>query len=109
VRRRKKQKEEVEEVLIAGYAEKIRAIRNQLGLKQEDFAKKLQIKESILHKLEGGSFRPSLPLAKKIGRILAIRLVERREPFAEQESSSTQKQSGEPTVGDIVKIKKRGR
>ena len=37
----------------------IRDKREKLGLKQEEFAKYLAVKESVIHKIESGSYVPS--------------------------------------------------
>ena len=54
----------------------IRNKRDELGLKQEDFAKMLNEKESIIHKLETGEFKPSLKLAKKLEKKFGLKLIE---------------------------------
>jgi len=73
-----------------------------LRLKQEEFAKKLNEKESLIQKIESGHFEPSIGLAKKIGRFLKIKLVEEYEEVHEKQVRS---KTGSFTIGDIIKIK----
>jgi putative transcription factor len=73
-------------------------------MNQEDFAKKIAEKVSVVHKLEIGEIKPSLALARKLERLLGIKLIE----FYEEESKGNAKVSTEGfTIGDIVKIKKK--
>ena len=91
---------EVNESIVSDYAQKIRKARERLGLKQEDFAKKINEKESLLHKMETGSFEPSLPLARKLEKILNIKLIEKVE---EKEVSFSREPSEGMTIGDLMK------
>ena len=95
-------KQESNERIVSNYAQLIQKSRGDMN--QKDFSKKLQIKESVLHKLEFGSFRPSVQLAYKMGRILNIRLVKKEE---ERKEVKLQKKSSISTMADVVKIKKR--
>ncbi|MCP3931924.1 MAG: helix-turn-helix domain-containing protein, partial [Bacteroidetes bacterium] len=41
-----------------------------MGLKQEQLAKMLSEKESLIQKMETGNFSPPIGMARKIGKIL---------------------------------------
>jgi putative transcription factor len=97
---------EIIQMVADDFAEKIRAKREKLRLKQEDFAKKISEKESIIHKLETGEFKPSLELAKKLEKILNIQLIEE---YEEEHQSKTKTASTITTIGDLIKIRKRGK
>jgi len=104
---RKKQqvvKQEPEFVMVKNFGSIIRKKREELGLKQEEFAKKLSIKESLLHKIETSDFEPDLDLARKLEKMLKVKLVEEVTPlnFSTQKSKST-----ELTIADLIKIKRR--
>ena len=92
------------ERIVDNFAEKIRSKRESLGLKQEDFAKKLGEKESVVHKLETGEFEPNLELAKKLEKVLNIKLIEE---YEEEHKASAKTDTGPATIGDLIKIKKR--
>tara|TARA_Y100000310_G_scaffold317308_1_gene370051 strand:- start:5288 stop:5743 length:456 start_codon:yes stop_codon:yes gene_type:complete len=100
----KQPQEEIIEIVVDDYAEKIRKKRESSGLNQKEFARKINEKESIVQKMESGHFEPSLQLAKKIGNLLKIRLTEEhKEEHEKQERSKT----GSLTIGDLIKIKKK--
>ena len=93
---------EVMDLLVEDCAEKIRKKRESLGLKQKDFAKRINEKESVVQKIESGHFEPSIDLARKIGSFLKIRLVEE---YKEVHEKQAQTKSESFTIGDIIKTK----
>jgi len=92
---------EIVEAVVDDYAKKIRDARSKSGMTQKEFAKKINEKESLLHKIETGAFKPSLPTAKKLQKILRIKLVEEREE--EEIEMPKEKKGGALTIGDILK------
>jgi len=93
---------EIIETIVPDYSQKIKKARERLDLNQEDFAKKINEKESLLHKMETGSFEPSLPLAKKLEKLLGIKLIQK----VEEEKIVSSKISSEGlTIGDLIKKK----
>ena len=91
---------EVTETIAPDYAQKIRKAREKIGLTQEEFAKKINEKESLLHKMETNSFEPSLPLARKLEKLLGIKLIEK----IEEKKLILPKGSSEGlTIGDLIK------
>ncbi len=95
---------ELMEILVDNYTEKIREKRESLGLKQEEFAKRVSEKVSLMQKIESGNFEPSIALAKKIGRFLKIRLVE---DYKESHEKQTKTKTNSFTIGDLIKIGKK--
>lgn len=91
------------QIVVNDYAEKIRKKREILGLKQEDLAKKINEKESLMQKIESGHFEPSIGLAKKIGKFLKIKLIE---DYQEEHGNRTKTKIDSFTIGDLIKIKK---
>lgn len=89
-------------LLSENYNEIIKKRRESLGLTQKDFAKKINEKESILHKIETGTFEPSLSLAKKLEKFLGIKLIE--DYLEEHEKPKSKKEKGF-TLGDFIKVK----
>jgi putative transcription factor len=89
------------ERIVKNYASLIRTKREQMNLKQEEFAKMLTEKESIIHKIESGTYKPSISMAKKIERQLGLKLREE----IEIEEIEIKKTKGSLTIGDMLKLK----
>ncbi len=96
-------REEKIELLVEGYAEIIKKKREAVGLTQKDFALRINEKESTVHNIETGTLEPALSLAKKLEKILGVRLVE--EHLEKHESFKKSKEVGF-TLGDFIKAKK---
>ena len=92
--------EDVIEILVKDYGKLIKDARERSGLKQKDFANKLNEKASLMQKVETGRHEPSIALAQKIEKFLKINLIEEsrldRSKFSKTESSTL-------TVGDFIK------
>lgn len=99
-------RERVEFKVVDDYPSLIRSARERKGMKQEDFAKLLNERESLVAKWEGGSLKPRLDVAKKVGRVLGISLIEEDLEVAAKVES--QGKAEIPTLGDFVKVRKRG-
>ena len=91
-------------VLIPNFGSVIKKKRESIGLKQEQFAKVLSIKESLLHKIETSSFEPPLDLARKLEKLLNIKLVEE---VSDEPLSNVKTTKKTLTLGDLMKIRKR--
>jgi putative transcription factor len=91
------------ETLSTDYDERIRAAREQRGLSQEDLAKELNEKASLIRKLEHGDMLPSDDVQTKLERKLGISLADASgEGDTEWESDS---EAGSYTLGDVVERK----
>lgn len=95
---------EILHVIVEDYAQKIKNAREKLGLKQKEFAKKLNEKVSLIHKIETGSFEPNISLARKLEKFLNIDLLEQ---YEEAHKKGVQSKSDELTIGDFIRIKKK--
>ncbi|NTV22845.1 MAG: TIGR00270 family protein [Nanoarchaeota archaeon] len=96
-----RQEKEVLQIIREDYPKLIKDKREKLGLKQDEFAKFLSEKESIIHKIESGTYTPSIDLARKIEKQLGISLIEEKE--VEPQMTKLKKESF--TIGDVLKIK----
>lgn len=97
-------KPEIIEVIVPDYGKIVKEKREKLGLKQEDLAKKINEKESIIHKIEAGAFEPSIILAKKLEGFLKIKLIE---IGYEESVMAGREKAGPVTIGDVIKIRTR--
>ena len=98
-------KQEINEDIVEDYALKLKRAREDLNLKQEEVAKNLNEKESVIHSLEIGKLKPSLELARKLEKFFRIKLVEEKEE--EKREVSIDFRDKEVTIGDLLKIKKK--
>lgn len=94
--------EEKLELIVEDYAAIIRKKRESMGLTQKDFASRLNEKESRVHKIESGIWQPNIALAKKLEKVLGIKLVEEH---LEKHSAAKKGQNEGFTIGDFIKIK----
>ncbi|MFC1775115.1 multiprotein bridging factor aMBF1 [Nanoarchaeota archaeon] len=99
-----KKPEKKEKVLriIKNYSQVIRTAREKKELTQKDFAKILSERESIIHKMESGQFRPSIKTARKLERILKIRLIEELDDDSPVQSKRRRNEG--LTIGDLIKF-----
>ena len=93
--------EEPIEVIVPDFSLKIKNARESLKLKQEELAKKISKKASVIHKLESGHLTPSISLAKKLESFLNIKLIEQYE----EEKKEINLKDEDLTIGDLIKIK----
>ncbi len=100
--RLKATKPEIERIQVVrdDYPDLIRKKREKLGLKQIELAKMLAERESIIQKLESGSYTPSLALARKLEKQLDIGLIEQKEIKKQQLKSKSHKL----TIGDMINL-----
>lgn len=92
--------------IVEDYSLIIRHAREARKLTQEDLGRKINEKVSVIARLESGRMKPSVEIAKKLERALDIKLLE--EVSEEGEYSASGEAKGELTIGDIIKIKKKG-
>lgn len=83
---------------------KIRKAREKIGLTQEDLARKVKEKLSIIQKVESGKIIPDLRLCRELEHSLRIVLLT---PRAEIPSSTGLTAAPSLTLGDVAKVKRR--
>jgi putative transcription factor len=102
VRRRPPRRDiEIHERVMDDFAIKIKQARERRGLKQEELAKHINEKSSVIHSLESGKHKPDLALARKISRFLNIVLVE--ELKEEEGPELSRGASASFTLGDFIR------
>lgn len=92
------------ESVMDDYAVKIKQAREKRGMNQEEFARFLTERESLLTSIEAGRQKPTLKLAKKLEKMLNIQLIEviKEESLQKEES----RKKGALTIGDMLQMKK---
>lgn len=96
--------EEKIELLAEDYAGLIKKKRESMGLSQKDFSIKINEKEATIHKIETGHFTPPIAMARKLEKILGVKLVEGHEERHEAHRKNRKEEGF--TLGDFIKIKK---
>ena len=97
-------KSELEEHVVQDYDAIIKGARLRSNLTQEEFAKKLNEKLSVIKSIEAKRLVPDIKLTQKIESAFDVILIEElRDISGEPEK----KKSGEVTLGDVITIKKK--
>jgi len=97
-------KEEKLQLIVTNYSNIVKSAREKKGLKQEEVAKQIHEKESVIHNIESGRREPRLELARKLEKFFGITLIENYQKEKFKQSSS--KDLG-MTVGDMISVKTR--
>jgi len=104
VARKPRYRRQIVEEIVEDYAERIKVARERMGLTRELLATMVGEKVSTIRRIEAGTLEPTVTLAKKLEKVLKIKLVE---VYEEEEISSRKSYSEEfePTLGDLVEFK----
>ena len=95
-------------IILEEYSKLIRQARDKLKLNQEQFAKKLNERTSVIHNLEIGKIKPSIKLAKKLEKTLSIKLIEEIKEKDEIDISPNKANKNSAlTIGDLIKVRKK--
>jgi putative transcription factor len=109
---------EPEYVFIQGYGLIVKNAREKTGMKQEDFARKINEHKSLIHQVESEHIKPNILLARKIERALHIKIVDevKSEKYdageGEKSLNSTGRIAPKPkseglTLGDMMNVRKK--
>ncbi len=90
--------------IVDDYAKRVRKNRMKLGLSQEDLARRVKEKLSVIQKIETGKITPPLRLCRELEHELKIKLLTPRTEIEETKLPKT-KAPGEVTLGDIIHVK----
>jgi len=102
IRRTAELPKEIQELDVAeNFAGIIRKRRMKLGMSQEDLAKRVKEKLSVIQKIEMGKIAPDTQLCRELQHELKIKLLVPRKETPPPKTAAP----GEVTLGDIIKIK----
>ncbi len=90
--------------LVENFHEIVRRERERRGWTQEELAKRIQEKATLIRKIEKGDITPEKEVVEKLERVLGVSLREKVEEVKVQKSKSTV-----PTLGDVVVIRRKKR
>ncbi len=102
-KRRPKGRIEFTEELVENFNVIIRREREKRGWSQEQLAKKIQEKESLIKKIENAEIVPEPRVVEKLEKLFNIKL---RESVPEVKVE-TKRLSATPTLGDIVVVRRK--
>ncbi len=92
-------------ILIEDYAQAIRGARQKRNLNQEELAQKVGERVSTLQGIESGRLKPTKKTIRGLERELEISLLESIGPVPIKSDRVTS--GGSPTLGDVVRIKRK--
>jgi putative transcription factor len=90
--------------VVEDFSNRIRKAREKIGLTQEDLARRVKEKLSIIQKIESGKITPDMKLCRELEHSLRISLLA---PRVEAPISTTLSPSLGLTLGDVVKMKRK--
>jgi len=91
--------EELEKTVKPDFHKIVKRERNKKKLTQEELAKKLNEKPSVIKRIENG-WEPSMKIIKKLEKFFGVNLIEElKEEIVEKKSKGTNL-----TIGDIVEV-----
>ncbi len=97
--------EEPVSFVVEGAGKLVKEAREKRGLKQEQLAKMVGEKESVIHKIETSVMKPDIKSARKFEKILDIKIIEE---YSESDSKMTfNLNDKDVTIGDLINLKKR--
>ncbi|MCF8884168.1 MAG: helix-turn-helix domain-containing protein [Nitrososphaerota archaeon] len=82
----------------------IRDAREKMGLTQEELANQLNERVTIIKKIEAGEFKPSIELARRIEKLLKIKIIvpSIEEDLTEISKYLEKKKAGGVTLGELL-------
>lgn len=93
--------------VVEDYAQRVRRAREKLGLTQKELAVKVKVGEKVIKRIEAGTLVPSIDLARRLERVLGVKLLE---PVAELEEEpeaggGRREDRFYLTLGDIAELR----
>ncbi|NPA23269.1 MAG: TIGR00270 family protein [Crenarchaeota archaeon] len=92
--------------VVENYAELVRKARQSIGITREELARLVGVKESIIRRIEEGQLMPDVELARRLEKVLRIKLLVPAEETGEV-IGRRGGGAGELTLGDIIEIRRR--
>ncbi|HHN81964.1 MAG TPA: TIGR00270 family protein [Methanomicrobia archaeon] len=89
--------------LVEDYNDIVKNKREEMGLSQADLGKRISEKESLIHRVETKSIRPTNKVARKLEKELDVTLLESVGDVEVESKTSINKGL---TISDIIKFKK---
>jgi putative transcription factor len=91
--------------IIENFSESLQKGRTKMGISQEELAKLLKEKLSVIQKIESGKIAPSLKLSREIEHLLKIKLLTTEKPKIDYDANK--EIASDLTIGDVFQYKKK--
>ncbi len=90
--------------VVEDYAERVRRARERLGLSQKELALKVRVGEKVIKRIEAGTLVPPIDLARRLERVLGVKLLE---PVVDEleEEIGEDRDKFYLTLGDIAELR----
>ncbi len=90
--------------VVPDYAKRIKQARERMGWSTRVLAERVREKENVIKRIEAGRLTPSIELARRLEKVLHIKLLE---PIVDEFSGYSSHESDEDyfTIGDLIRIK----
>lgn len=85
--------------IVENYHQLIKNARERLGWSQEILASKVGESVNTIRRIESGKLKPTLELARRLERVLKVKLIE---PVVESSEYSSPSASEDLTIGDLL-------
>ena len=93
-------------LVVPDYAARVKNAREKALLNQEELAKAIGEKESVIHKVESSQFEPPMNVARKLELYLKIELLKELKSDDSYKPEKFDVRSGALTVGDVIRFRK---
>lgn len=87
------------------FSESLQKGRKKMGISQEELARLLKERLSVIQKIESGKITPSLRLSREIEHLLKIKLLTNEKPKIDYEVNK--EMTSDLTFGDVFRYKKK--
>jgi len=89
--------------VVEDYAVRVRRAREKLGLSQKELAQRVKVGENVIKRIEAGTLVPPIDLARRLERVLGVKLLE---PVAEEyEEEGGGGEDFYLTLGDVAELR----
>lgn len=93
-------------IIVSDCSSRIRAAREKMLLTQEELAKAIAEKESVIQKVESSQFEPPISLARKLELFLKVNLIKELKEDDLDRPKKLDFKYGSMTIGDMIRLRK---
>lgn len=93
--------------VVEDYADRVKKAREALGWTQKALAEAVRESENVIKRIESGRLVPSIDLARRLEKVLNIKLLEPAEESSTSKYVVKDKGLKDLTLGDVVTIRKK--